>query len=231
MLHALQQPMAFVLSTHTCSSATVAASSQSCTALVSMHDCTRCELHTVSSMLPAKQHTTCVVDCHMAIFLTLLCCYLPDARICSTMRTETGEVIHAAGLEAGLTTGDVDGGNARNNYSRPEGQNVGNFLTDRNSSRVLAPPGGGSSIVFGDDEPAAAHMASRGGRASGALTRGNPNAMSADNPMSGGGAATNNYATNNYARSGGQNVGNFLTDRKTVKVAAPPGGASQITFG
>ena len=28
-------------------------------------------------------------------------------------------------------------------------QNLGNFLTDRNSSRVLAPPGGASSIVFG----------------------------------------------------------------------------------
>ena len=32
-------------------------------------------------------------------------------------------------------------GEHNNNYGRPEGQNVGNFLTDRNSSRVLAPPG------------------------------------------------------------------------------------------
>ncbi len=32
-------------------------------------------------------------------------------------------------------------GEINNNYGRPEGQNVGNFLTDRNSSRVLAPPG------------------------------------------------------------------------------------------
>jgi hypothetical protein len=28
-------------------------------------------------------------------------------------------------------------------------QNLGNFMTDRNSSRVLAPPGGASSIRFG----------------------------------------------------------------------------------
>ena len=28
-----------------------------------------------------------------------------------------------------------------NNYSRPSGQNVGNFITDKPSSRVLAPPG------------------------------------------------------------------------------------------
>ena len=38
---------------------------------------------------------------------------------------------------------------AKNNYARPAGQNVGNFLTDRPSSRVLAPPGGGSQITFG----------------------------------------------------------------------------------
>ena len=38
-----------------------------------------------------------------------------------------------------------------NNYVRPGGQNVGNFLTERNSSRVLAVPGGISQIVFGDD--------------------------------------------------------------------------------
>ena len=28
-------------------------------------------------------------------------------------------------------------------------RNVGNFITDRTSSRVLAPPGGGSQITFG----------------------------------------------------------------------------------
>jgi protein SPIRAL1 and related proteins len=46
----------------------------------------------------------------------------------------------------------ADGGAAAptgNNYARPGGQNVGNFLTDRPSSRVLAPPGGGSQITFG----------------------------------------------------------------------------------
>ena len=38
-----------------------------------------------------------------------------------------------------------------NNYGRAEGQNVGNFVTGRNSSRVLAPPGGGSSFSLADD--------------------------------------------------------------------------------
>ena len=36
-----------------------------------------------------------------------------------------------------------------NNYARPDGQNTGNFMTDRNSSRVLAPPGGFSSFSLG----------------------------------------------------------------------------------
>lgn len=40
-------------------------------------------------------------------------------------------------------------GALKNNYVRPEGQNVGNFITDRPSSRVLAPPGGGSKISLG----------------------------------------------------------------------------------
>ncbi len=74
----------------------------------------------------------------------------------------------------GSKSADVRGGSLSNNYSRPGGcffspalhlsihfdrranlrnsggqQNVGNFLTDRPSSRVLAPPGGKSQISFG----------------------------------------------------------------------------------
>jgi protein SPIRAL1 and related proteins len=40
-------------------------------------------------------------------------------------------------------------GSHNNNYNRPSGQNVDNFLTDRPSSRVLAPPGGASSLRLG----------------------------------------------------------------------------------
>jgi protein SPIRAL1 and related proteins len=37
-----------------------------------------------------------------------------------------------------------------NNYTRPNGEiNSSNFLTDRPSSRVLAPPGGGSNVHLG----------------------------------------------------------------------------------
>ena len=39
--------------------------------------------------------------------------------------------------------------NVGNNYQRPAGQNVGNFLSERRTSRVLAPPGGASSFSLG----------------------------------------------------------------------------------
>jgi hypothetical protein len=39
-----------------------------------------------------------------------------------------------------------------NNFNRPGGQNVGNFLGDRPSSRVLAAPGGYSTMSLGHHE-------------------------------------------------------------------------------
>lgn len=128
-----------------------------------------------------------------------------------TMKNEQGDDLVTDSV-AGTASTDVAGGFAQNNYSRPAGQNVGNFLTDRSSSRVLAPPGGGSSIVFGD---ASSAPASGGG------------AQRAPGALSAGGARSDN----NYSRPSGQNVGNFLTDKRSTKVGAPPGGASQIIFG
>ncbi|KAI4387834.1 hypothetical protein MLD38_000228 [Melastoma candidum] len=39
-------------------------------------------------------------------------------------------------------------GSQKNNYFRAEGQNCGNFITDRPSTKVHAAPGGGSSLDF-----------------------------------------------------------------------------------
>ncbi|XP_028782700.1 protein SPIRAL1-like 3 [Neltuma alba] len=39
-------------------------------------------------------------------------------------------------------------GNLTNNYHRAEGQNCGNFITDRPSTKVHAAPGGGSSLDY-----------------------------------------------------------------------------------
>ena len=137
-----------------------------------------------------------------------------------------------------------------NNYARADGQNLGNFITDRNSSRVLAPPGGQSQLgyLFGPEatnesraapsreappppyaqEPArgwaplpqpqvphpaigmqpAPHLAARA-------------AAQSNNPLDNlGGRGSNN----NYSRADGQNLGNFITDRNSSRVLAPPGG-------
>ncbi|KAG2499562.1 hypothetical protein HYH03_002507 [Edaphochlamys debaryana] len=66
------------------------------------------------------------------------------------LKSETGEDMTVVQVTAGQSSSDVAAGKSMNNYTRPAGQNVGNFLTDRSSSRVLAPPGGASQIVFGD---------------------------------------------------------------------------------
>ncbi|XP_062197127.1 protein SPIRAL1-like 3 [Phragmites australis] len=39
-------------------------------------------------------------------------------------------------------------GSQTNNYFRAQGQNCGNFLTDRPSTKVHAAPGGGSSLSY-----------------------------------------------------------------------------------
>lgn len=39
-------------------------------------------------------------------------------------------------------------GRASNNYHRADGQNTGNFITDRPSTKVHAAPGGGSSLGY-----------------------------------------------------------------------------------
>ncbi|MED6149092.1 Protein SPIRAL1-like 1 [Stylosanthes scabra] len=46
-------------------------------------------------------------------------------------------------------------GHLKNNYQRADGQNCGNFLTDRPSTKVHAAPGGGSSLnyLFGGPPP------------------------------------------------------------------------------
>ena len=143
-----------------------------------------------------------------------------------------------------------------NNYYRSEGQNVGNFMTDRPSSRVSAPPGGGSQISSGADSGPGPHgkvsmcccpqCQSLNKHAATPLQQTRlwvPYKLllvqgeygQADKStslfMGGGGGGGSPNGGNNYSRPSGQNVGNFLTDRNSSRVLAPPGGASQISFG
>ena len=61
------------------------------------------------------------------------------------------DVVEDRGASGTVTT--REGGERGNNYGRSSGQNVGNFLTERKTSRVLREPGGGSSFVFGGESP------------------------------------------------------------------------------
>ncbi|KAG5229993.1 protein SPIRAL [Salix suchowensis] len=54
--------------------------------------------------------------------------------------------------------------NITNNYFRADGQNCGNFLTDRPTTKVHAAPGGGSSLDFLFGGAGAGAGAGAGGR-------------------------------------------------------------------
>lgn len=135
-----------------------------------------------------------------------------------------------------------------NNYARPDGQqNVGNFLSGRNGSRVLKPPGGGSQVCFGEYEPSAADPQRQrngsGREMPSARMRDPARRTNSGRAQQDGGrpsippgqevgydSYTQPHQQNNYARPGGQNIGNHITGRNSTRVAAPPGGSSQISF-
>lgn len=122
----------------------------------------------------------------------------------------------------------------KNNYHRPEGQNVGNFLTDRNTSRVLAPPGGGSQVCLGDAPQRPQHPQAAPVPVQQQPMPPQASPAQAAAPGMGQDPRTAGVveSKNNYSRPGGmQNVGNFLTDRNSSRVLAPPGGHSNVSFG
>mmetsp|Transcript_17545 Transcript_17545/g.48967 ORF Transcript_17545/g.48967 Transcript_17545/m.48967 type:complete len:212 (+) Transcript_17545:136-771(+) len=118
----------------------------------------------------------------------------------------------AAPLSSGQVAVPMDPERMSNNYTRSNGQNVGNFITDRPTSRVLEQPGGKSQISFGWEEPEQK------------VAPKNVAPAAADEN-------TDTNVGNNYSRPDGQNVGNFITDRPSSKVLAPPGGGSNVILG
>lgn len=122
--------------------------------------------------------------------------------------------------------------------------NVDNFMTDRPSTRVRAPPGGASSISFGGGEPApapvrrapvapAARVAAPAAKreepaapAPKAVLRDVNTAAAAAAPAGKGRVSSNAYATGSN-----QNCGNVITDRPTTRLHAPPGGKSSFSLG
>lgn len=128
-------------------------------------------------------------------------------------------------------------------------QNVDNFLGSRPSTRVHAPPGGASSICFGGyDAPAAAPKPSRRAplrevtasaapvvaaaapKPTVAATAASHTAAAATTAAAPAAAATR-VSSNRYADGANQNCGNFITDRPTTRLHAPPGGKSSFSLG
>ncbi|GMF31136.1 unnamed protein product [Phytophthora fragariaefolia] len=131
-------------------------------------------------------------------------------------------------------------------------QNVDNFLRDKPSTRLHAPPGGGSSVgslIFGGgdgtsqfagherqsmrrnvDSPELSNPYAKDNRRAGyndAPSQFNqPATYQQAQPAGRGGASSNQYASGSN-----QNCGNVLTDRRITRIHAPPGGASSIHFG
>lgn len=139
-----------------------------------------------------------------------------------------------------------------NAFANGANQNCGNVLTDRPTTRLHAPPGGKSQMAsllsWDDDAPATNSRAQREARGPAVPA---PASFGVD-PMQGRGRESapsfesrgNDYrasaqaagghggvSSNAYANGANQNCGNVLTDRRTTKVSAPPGGHSQIVFG
>lgn len=138
-------------------------------------------------------------------------------------------------------------------------QNVDNFIREKPSTRLHAPPGGGStvgSLIYGgdgcDESPFVGHERRNSvvRRKEEAPEQSNPygrdyhrNSGSAGDysqPPAGYQqqpvqqppvAGQRQSSSNQYANGSNQNAGNVLTDRRITRIHAPPGSASSIIFG
>ena len=64
------------------------------------------------------------------------------------------------------------------------------------------------------------------------LRQNNVSQLGRDGKMQfGASAALRNGSSSAYANGANQNCGNFITDRSTTRLHAPPGGRSSISFG
>lgn len=135
-----------------------------------------------------------------------------------------------------------------NAFANGSNQNCGNYLTERPTTRLHAPPGGKTSFSLGwggDDEPAPRQRPATGGPA----PWGPPGERERDSTdarrYSGkGGETTSGHGRgsvaaggngrvsgNTFANGSNQNCGNFITDVSSTRVAAPPGGSSSFSLG
>eukprot|EP00639_Heterosigma_akashiwo_P001157 CAMPEP_0194567926 /NCGR_PEP_ID=MMETSP0292-20121207/6228_1 /TAXON_ID=39354 /ORGANISM="Heterosigma akashiwo, Strain CCMP2393" /LENGTH=185 /DNA_ID=CAMNT_0039417837 /DNA_START=118 /DNA_END=675 /DNA_ORIENTATION=+ len=123
-------------------------------------------------------------------------------------------------------TEDVPQKVSSNAYASGVSQNTGNFITDRPTTRVHAAPGGKSSFSLAHDQPENPRTANKQANAQPGQLAAAPQSAAPAQP-----AQPQKVSSNSYASGHSQNTGNFITDKPTTRVRAPPGGSSTITFG
>ena len=125
----------------------------------------------------------------------------------------------------------VKKGTSANAFATGSNQNCGNFITDRSTTRIHAPPGGRTSIsIFGgyaEESKKATPVVSKPLVETKKDNVPAPTVVKTASPIK----TARHVSSNKFATGSNQNCGNFITDRPTTRVHAPPGGRSQITFG
>ena len=151
-------------------------------------------------------------------------------------------------------------GVSSNRYANGSNQNCGNVMTGRSSTRLHAPPGGSSSqagsLIFGGGytnpnvakrqaqrnqrqqvkqpmQPVTTHVQNVPVVNNTSVATKSQSQTSANNPMVASQhtrqpvvKSTSGISSNKFATGSNQNCGNFITDRPTTRVHAPPGGKS-----
>lgn len=160
----------------------------------------------------------------------------------------------------GGSSNHTEVGVSSNRYANGANQNCGNVMTGRSSTRLHAPPGGSSSqagsLIFGGGytnpnqakrraqqqqqqvkqpmQPVTTHVQNVPVVNNTSVASKSQHITSTNNPMVAQQqprqpvvrTSNNGVSSNKFATGSNQNCGNFITDRPTTRVHAPPGGKS-----
>lgn len=110
-----------------------------------------------------------------------------------------------------------------NAFANGSRQNCGNVITDRSTTRLHAPPGGKSSVSLTWESPPAQPPQQHKLPLAPAK---NDEPGLQENQL----VQPRELSSNAFANGANQNVGNFITDRSTTRLHAPPGGQSSISL-
>lgn len=106
-----------------------------------------------------------------------------------------------------------------NAFANGSNQNCGNVISERSTTRIHCPPGGRSTFSFTGEEPKSTQKPQR-------VADPNHGHSSHESRNSG-----LQMSSNAFASGSNQNAGNFITEKPTTRVRAPPGGSSSLVLG